>query len=276
MCGFERRKNQNFKEDGDMLMNKALLAGAALAALAIGSLPAAAADLAARPVYKAPVAVPMIYNWSGFYIGGHVGYGWADSDWNQTFSSTPAVGFPNRSSGTADGFLGGGQIGVNWQSGMWVFGVEGDFSWTDANGCGRQSVNVNFAGCSNSNWYATATGRLGVAFDRSLLYVKGGAAFTDQDHFITFNGVTTTNTISDTRTGWTVGAGLEYAFWDNWSVKVEYNYLNFDRDNHSFTYTANTTPAGLVERYDVDQQVQIVKLGVNYRFNWGAPVVARY
>jgi outer membrane immunogenic protein len=258
-------------------MKKALLAGAALAALTIGALPAAAADLATRPVYKAPVAVPVAYNWSGFYIGGHVGYGWGEKDWDQTFT-TPGFGaaFPNRSTSNVDGFLGGGQVGINWQSGMWVFGLEGDFSWTDADGCGRQSISPGFNNCTSVNWYATATGRLGVAFDRSLLYVKGGAAFVDEDHFVAntvfpTGGATST---SNTRTGWTVGGGLEYALWDNWSAKIEYNFMDFGTDNRAFTYTGIN--AGLTERYDIDQQVHVVKFGVNYRFNWGAPIVAKY
>ncbi len=251
-------------------MKKILLAGAALTALAIAALPAAAADLAARPVYKAPVAVPMIYNWTGFYIGGHIGGAWNDKEWTGT--SPAAIGTGFSSSSDVSGFLGGGQVGVNWQSGMWVFGVEGDFSWTDANGCTAFNTGV-LAGCTNVNWYATVTGRVGVAFDRSLLYVKGGAAFVDEDHFIQTNpgGVAVTSTTGNTRSGWTVGAGLEYAFWDNWSAKLEYNFMDFGSDNHTFTAVTGGTA-----NFDVDQQVHVVKFGVNYRFNWGAPIVARY
>jgi outer membrane immunogenic protein len=273
-------------------MKKTLLASAALAALTLAAFPAAAADLAARPVYKAPAAVPVAYNWSGFYVGGHVGYGWGDKDWNQTFSSfrlplDAAVG-----SASVDGFLGGAQVGFNWQAGQWVFGVEGDWSWTDASGCsfhgGTPATRVapfdfrGYFGCSNVNWYATVTGRIGVAFDRALIYAKGGIAFADEDHFIGFNGQPfgapsnpDTNRPGNTRTGWTLGAGLEWALWDNWSAKVEYNFMDFGTDNVAFTYRAGGSAPGLVERWDIDQQVHVVKLGINYRFG-AAPLMARY
>jgi outer membrane immunogenic protein len=255
-------------------MKKALLAGAAIAALTLGALPATAADIANRPVYKAPVAVPVVYNWTGFYIGGNVGYGWGSKDWDQTFSSTGLTLDRSATSADVNGFLGGAQAGFNWQAGQWVFGVEGDWSWTNADGCSNHVVFTAYSGCTNVNWYATAAGRLGFAWDRTLIYGKGGVAFADENHFIAFNSVQTTNSPSETRTGWVAGAGIEYAFWDNWSVKVEYNHMDFGSDSNAFTYTAN--PAGLGERWDIKQTVDIVKLGVNYRFNWGAPVVARY
>ena len=246
-------------------MKKVLLAGAAIAALTLGAFPAAAADLSNRPVYKAPMSVPVVYNWTGFYIGGHVGYGWGSSDWNQTASSFGLALDRSVTSANQNGFLGGGQVGVNWQTGMWVFGVEGDWSWTDANGCSGHTVFPAYSGCTNNNWYATVTGRLGVAFDRSLIYAKGGVAFADQDQSITFAGVTTTNTPSNTRTGWTVGAGWEYALWDNWSAKIEYDFMDFGKESVGFNYTAN--PAGLTERWNIDEQVHVVKLGLNYRFH---------
>jgi outer membrane immunogenic protein len=156
---------------------------------------------------------------------------------------------------------------------MWVFGIEGDFSASDVSGCTRFNT-IALAGCTDVNWYATVTGRLGIAFDRSLLYVKGGAAFTDEDHFIVSTaagGGTASTSISNSRTGWTVGAGLEYALWDNWSAKIEYNFMDFGTDNRTMTGVAGGTT-----NFDIDQQVHVVKFGVNYRFNWGAPVVARY
>jgi outer membrane immunogenic protein len=257
-------------------MKKIVLAGLAITGLAVTSLPAAAADLPARPVYKAPVAPVALYDWSGFYFGGHIGGSWADKDWTQTFSSFGLALDRSATSAAVDGFLGGVQAGFNWQTGQWVWGIEGDWSWTSADGCSGHVVFTAYAGCSNVNWYGTVTGRVGYAWDRALLYVKGGAAFADEDHFITFRGVQDTNNPGNTRTGWTVGAGLEYAVWNNWSVKLEYNYMDFGSDNHSFSYLAGGSAPGLVERWDIDQQVHVVKLGVNYRFNWGAPVAARY
>ena len=126
------------------------------------------------------------------------------------------------------------------------------------------------------------TGRIGVAFDRALIYAKGGIAFADEDHFIGFNGQPfgapsnpDTNRPGNTRTGWTLGAGLEWALWDNWSAKVEYNFMDFGTDNVAFTYRAGGSAPGLVERWDIDQQVHVVKLGINYRFG-AAPLMARY
>jgi outer membrane immunogenic protein len=236
--------------------------------------PALAADIPARMPVKAPVmAAPLVYNWTGFYIGGHVGYGWSDKDWTQTFSSLGLA--LDRGSHEADGFLGGGQIGFNYQVGQWVFGIEGDVSWSDLSGSGNHLVFPAYSGHSSIDWLATLTGRVGYAFDRTLLYVKGGVAFADDDHHIAFAGLgRVTNSTGDTRTGWTVGAGIEHAFWNNWSAKIEYNYMDFGSDNHTFTYFA--APAGLVERWDIDQTVHAVKFGINYRFGWGGPVVARY
>jgi outer membrane immunogenic protein len=254
-------------------MKRIILASVGLVALAAAA-PALAADLPARMQTKAPAFVESGYNWSGFYIGAHVGYGWASKDWTQTFSSAALPLDRTVNPSEPQGFLGGGQIGINWQTGQWVFGIEGDGSWTDAHDCGGRfasAANALFNGCSQVNWYATATGRLGIASGPALFYVKGGAAFAGEEHNITFNRVVTTNAPDDTRFGWTVGGGLEYGLTPNWSAKIEYNYMDFGKQNYSFNYT----PGTLVERWDIKQQVHVAKFGINYRFG-GAPVSARY
>jgi outer membrane immunogenic protein len=259
-------------------MKRIILATCGLAALAAAA-PAYAADLPARMPTKAPVVMESIYNWTGLYIGAHVGYGWADKDWNQTFSSFGLAPDRTTSPNKPNSFLGGGQIGFNWQTGQMVFGIEGDASWTDASDCGRpHAVFISYHGCDQVNWYATATARLGLASGPALFYVKGGAAFAGEEHNITFTtpaGVTSvvTDTPDDTRFGWTVGGGVEYAFAPNWSAKIEYNFMDFGKQSYSFTYAAS--PAGLVERWDINQQVHVAKFGINYRFG-GAPVSARY
>lgn len=249
-------------------MKKILLAGAALAALAA---PASAADLAARPAFKAPVAVPIVYNWSGFYIGAHVGGAWGDKDWTEI----PAAGAPiARGSHDISGFLAGGQAGVNFQSGNWVFGIEGQLSWTNADG--SHVCVAGLAVCNTDvNWLGTVAGRIGYAWDRVMVYGKGGFAFADEKYFVTAlpGGALVGTTSDDTRTGWMLGAGVEWALWDNWSAKIEYNYMDFGRDRFA---VANVPGPGTLVNVDIDQQVHVVKLGVNYRFNWGAPVVARY
>jgi outer membrane immunogenic protein len=248
-------------------MKRIILATCGLAALAAAA-PAFAADLPARMPAKAPVMMESGYNWTGFYIGAHVGYGWASKDWDQTNSS---FGLPLDRSVTPSepqGFLGGGQIGINWQTGQFVFGIEGDASWTDANDCGARfasAANALFGGCSQVNWYATATGRLGVATGPALFYVKGGAAFAGEEHSITFRNVVTTNVADDTRFGWTVGAGIEYGFAPNWSAKIEYNYMDFGNKSPSFC-----SAAGACTAFNIDQTAQVALFGVNYRFSSGA------
>jgi outer membrane immunogenic protein len=223
----------------------------AAAALALGAVQAAsAADLPRKPVYKAPpVPIATIYDWSGFYAGGHIGGAWSSED--ATITGTGATAGIDPS-----GFLAGGQIGVNWQAGNWVLGLEGDMSWTNADGSAPLAGSTI---SSDHNWYATATGRLGYAWDNWLAYVKGGAAWMDADY--TLAGLT----VGDTRSGWTVGTGLEWGLAPNWSAKVEYSYMDFGSDR--FALPATT---------DIDTQVHVVKVGLNYRFPWGGPVQTRY
>jgi outer membrane immunogenic protein len=242
----------------------------------------------------APVA---LYNWSGFYVGAHVGGFWSDKDFNETCSSVVAGGpclAPGAPGGPAlpigqasngpSGFLAGAQAGFNFQTGNIVWGIEGQWSWTDdSNDCGG----VRFGGaagigsmCTSINWLATIAGRVGVTWDRALIYVKGGIAFVDEEHqiFPVAGGAAFTNSVGDTRTGWMVGVGLEYALWDNWSAKIEYNYMDFGSQNYTFTGGAGFGCAGAacVTSMDVDQVVQVVKVGINYRFGWAGPVVAKY
>lgn len=239
----------------------------ALAAALAMSSSAYAADLGARPVYKAPAPAVVAYNWSGVYVGGHVGWGAQQAD--ATLLSQPLPAFPDGSvfRTRADGVLAGGQIGVNWQTGNWVFGLEGDVSWTNADGSVTSASpfipGLVLNGTIDFNWFATATGRVGHAWNNWLFYAKGGAAFTDFDIGGSTAGIVTTiNTISDTRTGWTVGAGIEHGFAGNWSWKVEYNYMDFGAE----TYNATTTPPVGTISYRHDLTVHAAKFGVNYRF----------
>jgi outer membrane immunogenic protein len=237
-------------------MRRFTLALAAVATIALGATAASAADLGQRPVYKAqPQMVVAAYNWSGFYIGGHLGYGWSKTDVHDHLTGL---------SGSADpsGFLGGGQIGFNWQTGAFVFGIEGDGSWTNADG--SRTFSNGAVVTMEHNWYATLTGRVGYAVDNWLWYVKGGGAWSDADYSVV-GPIVGTGSSGKTRSGWTVGTGLEWALAPNWSAKIEYNYLDFGREDIG------------AARFDVDTQVHLVKLGLNYRFDWGkAPVVARY
>ena len=235
-------------------MKRAITLGIGALALAGMTVPTAAADLGARPIAKAPIAAPVaLYNWSGFYIGGHVGGIWSDKDW-----STPLT-IPSTAIGShqASGFLAGGQIGFNWQVGAWVFGVEGQASWTNADGSHACLV---IATCTTDiNWVATAAGRIGYAFNNVLLYAKGGAAWIDDDHAIVVPGVAAI-VGSVTRSGWMVGGGLEFGFTPNWSAKIEYNFMDFE----DVRFTLVGVPV-----VDIEQQAHVVKAGINYRFSWG-------
>ena len=240
-------------------MNKALLVGFAIAAFAAGVLPAAAADVDTRPVYKAPTITPSYYNWSGFYVGGHVGGAWADKNWTQTF---PGAFTGNASSFSADGFIGGGQIGYNWQTGALVFGIEADASKSGQSGSGAQTV-PGWTSSTDINWIGTVTGRVGYAWDRVMVYGKGGFAWADEDHSQSLGGVLVSST-NASHTGWTLGLGLEYAITNNWSAKIEYNYMDFGSSSPAFC-----SAAGACTTFNIDKTAQIALFGVNYRFGGG-------
>jgi outer membrane immunogenic protein len=254
------------------------LSSTAVACLAFS--PVMAADM---PV-KAPQAVvtaPAAYNWTGWYVGGHVGGGWTQTD---TVNVNGNAAFPagTQHSSSNSGWLAGIQAGFNYQlSPNWVVGIEGDYSWAGIKGDDSRFSDVpGFTTNRLSNthgevdWLATVTGRLGYAVNNSLFYAKGGAAWAHktEDNNTTdptaANLVRTLSNGEDTRTGWTVGAGWEYGFAPNWSAKIEYNYMDFGSKTEARTptYLVGTGVNPLLR--DVDFHIHAVKAGVNYRFNW--------
>jgi len=240
-------------------MKKILIGAAALAAFA-GQ--AFAADMPARTYSRAPAytAPAVVYNWTGFYIGGHFGGAFAGD--NALVSNDAR-------------FLGGVQAGFDYQfAPNWVLGAEAQYSWL---GGGNSNNNgVLFPGgtlvtASNTDQLGSVTGRLGYTWGPALLYAKGGYAWRDGNNIgVTVAGVPQAFTTSGNRKdGYTVGAGLEYMFAPNWSAKAEYQYYNFG--NTSFT----AGPADIVgTRFRNDEHT--VKAGINYRFGWGGPVAAKY
>lgn len=227
---------------------------AAAAAVFTGS--AQAADLPPAPPMptKAPpiAYAPRVFDWTGIYVGGHVGGGFSQSSW-----SDPITGIGN---GTFNnfGFLGGGQVGANVQFNRLVLGLEGDFSWTNLKASRRDSIGETIS--TTVPWTSTITGRVGAAFDRLLVYGKGGLALAqDRSSLTDLGGNTATDSVM--RKGWTVGAGLEYALNDNWSAKIEYDYLGFGSQAMSFT-----TPLEKVGS-NASLNVQEIKAGVNFRFH---------
>ncbi|WGD56343.1 outer membrane beta-barrel protein [Bradyrhizobium sp. CB1650] len=235
-----------------------LLAAVSLVALSAAA-PAVAADLAARPYTKAPPAmVAAIYDWSGFYIGINGGGGSAHSSWDQRAPFVAGEGSHNATGGTV-----GGQIGYRWQSGQWVFGVEGQGNWADFSGDNLSAV-TGFTNRSKIDSFGLITGQVGYAWNNVLLYVKGGAAVVGTKNELRFAGVTFASN-SDTRWGGTVGAGLEFGFAPNWSVGVEYN--------HIFLSDKDITFAG-VQTDRIKQDVDMGLVRLNYKF--GGPIIAKY
>lgn len=185
---------------------------------------ASAADLPRRSqVAPAPIVVPA-YNWSGFYIGGHIGGAWSQSDWT-FFNGIVSEPFAQ----DASGWIGGGQAGFLWQWGNAVFGIEGTYSATDLDATTTATLAPDRSRRSKIDDLWTVTGRLGYAWDRSLSYVKGGYANgrVSYDTFVTSSGLPTT-TSKAREGGWTLGAGWEYAFWQNVSLALEYDYVRLN------------------------------------------------
>jgi outer membrane immunogenic protein len=260
-------------------MKKFLLAGVAGAALVAGS-SAHAADLGRPPPYKAPppvVAPVPIFTWTGCYLGGHVGWGWG-----RKTASAPELAPGVSVSGDTSGFLGGGQVGCNYQlAPNWVIGIEGDGSAADIKGDVTDTVSgITGTAHARTDWIASATGRLGWAWDRWLIFAKGGAAWAGDKYSADIPTLFEHLDASETRSGWTVGGGVEWAFWYNWSAKLEYDFYDFGTRSVTFTGTIGPTSVPeVVPGIDVKQTISAVKFGINYRFDWGkgkAPVVARY
>ena len=252
---------------------KSVIAG--VAALFATTTLASAADMAVK---AAPIVPPVVWSWTGFYIGAHVGAGWGTTESTLTsFTIGPPVNlvtplnFPF-SQNDRSGFLGGGQIGYNWQSGWAVFGVQADIAGTDIKGTTPCVVILSCT--TETNWLATVSGRLGaVVLDRGLIYVKGGGAWMNSDHTVRtpgFGAVAPTNltSVSSDAFGWLLGFGTEWMITPNWTAFVEYNYIEFDTKNERFPLNVGVAVPVSVNA-DLTNKLSIAKVGVNYKFNWG-------
>jgi opacity protein-like surface antigen/outer membrane protease len=255
---------------------KTKIAGSAFAVALVSSLGAQAADL---PV-KAPPPIP-VYNWTGGYVGVHVGAGIGRAHFSDPFG--PSIFGDNV---RTPAFLGGGQIGYNWQApgSHWVVGVEGDVSGLDSVGTNTCLAFSGFfisANCRiRPEATATLTGRVGFTAGpegRTLFYAKGGLAWIRDSVDIVTNGAFITSAAGPDQTsaglskwGGTVGVGVEQALTPAWSMKLEYDYLGFGGSNVATPPSAFLTPAGFVLTpggfTSVSQNIQEVKIGVNYRF----------
>jgi outer membrane immunogenic protein len=223
---------------------------------------AAAADLPARTYTKAPPIVQAAYDWSGFYIGINGGGATSRINWNLD-------GVGDEGSHDASGGTVGGQIGYRWQMmNSWVIGLEAQGNWADFRGS-NSSLVAGIAGVPNQNQtkidaFGLFTGQIGYAWDRALLYVKGGAAVTDNRYNV-FNAGALVDNANETRWGAAVGAGIEYAFAPNWSIGFEYDHLFMGNNDVAFA-------SGVSDH--IKQDVDLFTARLNYKF--GGPVVARY
>jgi outer membrane immunogenic protein len=227
---------------------------------AIGTAQAAsAADMpAAAPVYKAPAAV-VAYNWSGVYIGANVGAARQKNCW--TFVS-PGPDPEGCHSDT--GVVAGGQIGVNWQTGNLVFGLEASGDWANLKASNVSTAFPIFTNETSTDAIGLFTGRFGVAWNNALVYVKGGAAVTNNKYRTSITPLPQFfDVVKDTRWGWTAGVGLEYGFMPNWSAAIEYDYVDTGSKDESFT-TEIACAVPCVEH--VSQRIHMATLRLNYRF----------
>ena len=248
-------------------MRMALCASAA--ALAILTIPVAAtaADLRVRPQPgPVPVYAPLPFSWTGFYIGGNVGGAWAHRDVTDTFFG---VNFDPGNNGV---FIGGGQLGYNWQVGYAVLGFEAEFDGA-ANNNNTGTVFIPGAGTiqvtSNNRWITTVAARFGVTNGPWLFYGKAGGGWVGNEDFTITNLTTgaSITTSNNSNSGWLVGAGIEWAFAPNWSAKVEYNFLGLD--DRTFIAPAGFGSLTGDTFFVRNRDIQMLKVGVNYRFNWG-------
>jgi outer membrane immunogenic protein len=216
---------------------KLIKLGLAATMLLAASAVSEAADAQRGPAYRPPPPPPIPYfTWTGFYAGVHAGVGWFDD-------------------GGGSGFVGGGQVGYNYQINQWVLGVEGDFAGTTIGGSGSATVTgpglpvISGFASGGLDWVSTLAPRVGYAFDRWLVYGKFGGAWAhgSGSGTVTVNGVPVAAvSASSTASGWVLGVGTEYALQGNWTAKVEYNMMDFGGDG--------------------DGKFHVFKAGVNYRF----------
>jgi outer membrane immunogenic protein len=224
--------------------------------------------------------------WNGPYVGVNLGYGWADAGGSVTVldqGGSPVYG-PAAFGIDADGMLGGVQIGLNRRIGNFFFGLEGDLQTTGISGSSAISgQGFSFEASASVDWFATARVRGGFASDRMLVYATGGLALAGVDYDATFKAGNTSVHLSDSEThvGLVLGAGLELALRSNWSLKIEYQYLNFGDQSASGAYSwANTR---VVDCYDIvttgtntvsssiDTDIHTVRIGLNYALSAPPP-----
>jgi outer membrane immunogenic protein len=264
-------------------MKKLLLTSVALTALVTA--PALAADMRVRgPVKAPPPPPPPFFSWTGCYIGGHIGGLWASKEWRLD-DNFEGLGVLQEHHGEhdVDGFLGGIQGGCDYQfggpGGGFVIGIAADWAWSSADGNHDRFFSFIDDGArfhTDIESIASVTARFGWALDRFLVYVKGGFAWERDEYRVTALILGDVWTASETRTGFTVGAGGEYAFTPFLSAFLEANWYVFDDERLRFNHSVvNIDP--LAPQWEIEESKLVLKGGINFRFGgWGAPLAARY
>ncbi|MBR0692819.1 outer membrane protein [Bradyrhizobium lablabi] len=248
-------------------MTRLLMAAVGIAVLGMAA-PASAADMPVKAPPPAPL--PVIYNWSGFYIGANGGWGQS----HNCVDFVTAVGTVASGCGDRSGGLVGGQIGYRWQANQFVFGLEAQGDWADLSNTRVSLLNPTLSTTVKTDGIGLFTAQLGWAWNASLLYVKGGAAVTS-NRLDVFDNITGLGLVSASNTRWggTVGVGWEYGFAPNWSVGVEYDHLWMGNANNSFSVLDPRLAAVLNDR--ISQDVDMVTVRFNYRFG-GYTAPGRY
>jgi outer membrane immunogenic protein len=250
-----------------------------LAAVAMAG-SAVAADMAPRYTKAPPPAPIVVYNWTGCYIGGNVGGGWARTSQDRVGIVNVGAVNPALPFGSSEGsdFVGGGQIGCDYQfAGNWLVGIQGTYDYSRINSSQAVTSFPTFTSTIRTKDIFTVTGRVGYLFTPQLLgYVKGGGAWATADYAVYQpGGILLSETASGvSRSGWTVGGGLEWMFAPGWSVFGEYNYMDFGRKDVTFVTAPGAVGNPDILRTKLEASTALV--GVNYKFNFGGPVVAKY
>ncbi len=223
------------------------------------SLSALAADLPARMEPAAPVAYVPAFSWTGFYLGGALGWIGTNPEYT-TGAIVLGTPFLVSSSSSKDGLSYGILSGYNYQVGQVVLGLEGDFTGWTVGKVRYTAITGDFL-TAHSKWGGSIRGRLGYAADRALLYMTGGAAFISNETSIPTTGISIGG--DGTRVGWTVGAGLDYAFTNNWFTGIEYRYSQYE--TKTFVYPIPILNLGLVG-FKQELSTNQVTARVGYKF----------
>ena len=260
-----------------------VLALTTTALLALGA-SAGAADLPMRTRAPAYTAAPVPQStWTGWYVGGNIGYSWGRSENDVHVTglppsvfglSTASLAAGDRDHQNANGVIGGFQSGYNWQMGQWVMGMESDFQWSGQKGstvyCGLAGTTCGVASLDASHklpWFGTARSRLGILVTPStLLYGTAGIAYgkVQSDYNLNlFGSPAAAVNFKDVKAGWTAGAGVEFALAGNWSTKLEYLYVDLGKSQ------ITASAGGVVATLDRSFTDHIARVGLNYRFGGG-------